>query len=159
MGFDVGAFIGNLILTFFAQDGHSNEGADRKLYKVWILKTISETWNLFYSKFTALWDKHQDGPGEAYLPEIYSNLDLQILIKKKYMDDVFHDTLGFGAAKMIRRIVGVSHVEDFESIKEADKRADCERKALNFAKTLLKDRRQFQNIEEVVSAIELLDTR
>ncbi|XP_073123426.1 methylthioribose kinase [Henckelia pumila] len=157
MGFDVGAFIGNLILAYFAQDGHSNEGADRKLYKVWILKTISETWNLFYTKFTALWDKHKDGPGEAYLPEIYSNLDLQILIKKKYMDNLFHDTLGFGAAKMIRRIVGVAHVEDFESIIEAGKRADCERKALNFTKTLLKDRRQFQNIEEVVSAIELLD--
>ncbi|XP_073022876.1 methylthioribose kinase 1-like [Primulina eburnea] len=144
MGFDVGAFIGNLILAYFAQDGHSNEGADRKLYKVWILKTISETWNLFNMKFTALWDKHKNGPGEAYLPEIYNNQDLQLLIKKKYMDDLFHDTLGFGAAKMIRRIVGVAHVEDFESIKEASKRADCERKALNFAKTLLKDRRQFQ---------------
>ncbi|XP_075520984.1 methylthioribose kinase-like [Primulina tabacum] len=159
MGFDVGAFIGNLILAYFAQDGHSNEGADRKLYKVWILKTISETWNLFNMKFTALWDKHKDGPGEAYLPEIYNNQDLQLLIKKKYMDDLFHDTLGFGAAKMIRRIVGVAHVEDFESIKEASKRADCERKALNFAKTLLKDRRQFQKIEEVVSALQLLNTR
>ncbi|XP_073270143.1 methylthioribose kinase-like [Primulina huaijiensis] len=159
MGFDVGAFIGNLILAYFAQDGHSNEGADRKLYKVWILKTISETWNLFNMKFTALWDKHKDGPGEAYLPEIYNNQDLQLLIKKKYMDDLFHDTLGFGAAKMIRRIVGVAHVEDFESIKEASKRADCERKALNFAKTLLKDMRQFQKIEEVVSAIQLLNTR
>ncbi|KZV45982.1 methylthioribose kinase [Dorcoceras hygrometricum] len=157
-GFDVGAFIGNLILAYFAQDGHSNNGADRKLYKVWILKTITETWNLFYTKFTALWDNHKDGPGEAYLSEIYNNLDLQLLIKKKYMDDLFHDTLGFGAAKMIRRIVGVAHVEDFESIKEASKRADCERKALNFAKTLLKERRQFQNIEKVVSAIELLDT-
>ncbi|XP_075504164.1 methylthioribose kinase-like [Primulina tabacum] len=157
MGFDVGAFIGNLILAYFAQDGHSKEGADRKLYKVWILKTISETWNLFHTKFTALWDKHKDGPGEAYLPEIYNNLDLQLLIKKKSMDDLFHDTLGFGAAKMIRRIVGVAHVEDFESIKEANKRADCERKALNFAKSLLKDRRQFHNINEVVSAIELLD--
>lgn len=58
---------------------------------------------------------------------------------------------------MYRRIVGVAHVEDFESIKEAAKRAECERKALNFAKTLLKERRNFHNITEVVTAIEDLD--
>ncbi|KAK6143561.1 hypothetical protein DH2020_023909 [Rehmannia glutinosa] len=157
MGFDIGAFIGNLILAYFAQDGHADEGSDRKAYKEWILKTISDTWNLFYKKFTALWDEHKDGPGEAYLPAIYNNPELLLLVKQKYMEDLFHDTLGFGAAKMIRRIVGVAHVEDFESIKEASKRADCERKALNFAKTLLKERRKFQNIGEVVTAIEHLD--
>lgn len=71
-------------------------------YKVWILKTITETWNLFYKKFTALWDEHKDGPGEAYLPAIYNNPDVQLLVKQKYMKELFHDTLGFGAAKMIR---------------------------------------------------------
>ncbi|KAL0387046.1 UNVERIFIED_CONTAM: Methylthioribose kinase [Sesamum radiatum] len=157
MGFDIGAFIGNLILAYFAQDGHAEKGNDRKLYKEWILKTISDTWNLFYRKFTALWDKNRDGPGEAYLPAIYNNPELQLLVQHKYMEDLFHDSLGFGAAKMIRRIVGVAHVEDFESIKEASKRADCERKALNFAKTLLKERKKFHSISEVVSAIEHLE--
>ncbi|KAL1544304.1 Methylthioribose kinase 1 [Salvia divinorum] len=157
MGFDIGAFIGNLILAYFSQDGHSEKEGARRLYKKWILKTILDTWNLFHTKFTALWDKHKDGSGEAYLPAIYNNPELQLLVKQKYMDDLFHDTLGFGAAKMIRRIVGVAHVEDFESIKEAAKRAECERKALNFAKTLLKERRNFHKINEVVSAIEDLD--
>ncbi|CAI9765591.1 unnamed protein product [Fraxinus pennsylvanica] len=159
MGFDIGAFVGNLILAYFAQDGHAVDGNDRKPYKVWILKTITETWNLFYKKFTALWDEHKDGPGEAYLPAIYNNPDVQLLVKQKYMKELFHDTLGFGAAKMIRRIVGVAHVADFESIKEAKKRAVCERKALNFAKNLLKERRDFQSISEVVSAMEQLDSQ
>lgn len=52
-----------------------------------------------------------------------------------------------------RRIFGVAHVEDFESIKEASKRAECERQALKFAKLLLKERRGFQSINDVVSAI------
>lgn len=51
----------------------------------------------------------------------------------------------------------MAHVEDLESIKEASKRAECERKALNFAKTLLKERKNFHNITEVVSAIEDID--
>nr|GLL28544.1 methylthioribose kinase-like [Ipomoea trifida] len=154
MGFDVGAFIGNLMLAFYAQDGHANQGNDRKSYKAWILKTIADTWNLFHKKFTALWDEHKDGPGEAYLPGIYNNSELQHLVREKYMTDLFHDTLGFGAAKMIRRIVGIAHVEDFESIPDAEKRANCEQQALNVAKLLLKERRKFQSIEQVVSTIQ-----
>lgn len=71
-------------------------------YKEWILRTIEDTWNLFHTKFVALWDKHKDGSGEAYLPAIYNNPELQHLVQKKYLEDVFHDSLGFGAAKMIR---------------------------------------------------------
>lgn len=51
----------------------------------------------------------------------------------------------------------MAHVEDFESIADAAKRADCERKALNFAKMLMKERRKFVSIEDVVSAIEQVD--
>lgn len=31
MGFDIGAFLGNLILAYFAQDGHADQGNDRKV--------------------------------------------------------------------------------------------------------------------------------
>ncbi|KMT01120.1 hypothetical protein BVRB_9g223720 [Beta vulgaris subsp. vulgaris] len=157
MGFDIGAFLGNLILAFFAQDGHANQENDRKTYKKWILKIFGETWNLFHKKFITLWNENKDGPGEAYLPHIYNNPDVWQLIQTNYMRDLFHDSLGFGSAKMIRRIVGVAHVEDFESIADAAKRADCERKALNFAKMLMKERRKFVSIEDVVSAIEQVD--
>ncbi|CAK9318039.1 unnamed protein product [Citrullus colocynthis] len=153
MGFDIGAFLGNLILAFFSQDGHAVEGNDRKLYKEWILRTIEETWNLFRKKFVGLWELHKDGPGEAYLPAIYNNPELQQLVQNKYLTDLFHDSLGFGAAKMIRRIVGVAHVEDFESINDPSKRAGRERRALELAKLLLKKRRSFNSISQVISAI------
>ena len=71
-------------------------------YKEWILQTIEDTWNLFYDKFIALWDEHRNGAGEAYLPTIYNNPEVQLLAQKRYMTDLFHDSLGFGAAKMIR---------------------------------------------------------
>ncbi|KAJ0514224.1 putative S-methyl-5-thioribose kinase [Helianthus annuus] len=151
MGFDVGAFIGNLFLAYFAQDGHAEKGNDRKTYKAWIIDTIADTWNLFYKKFTTLWDIHKEGPGEAYLHEIYNDAELWELVKQKYMIDLFHDSLGFAATKMIRRIVGVAHVEDFESITEPVKRAECERRALDFAKNLMKKRRSFNTITDVIS--------
>nr|CAD1823123.1 unnamed protein product [Ananas comosus var. bracteatus] len=154
MGFDIGAFLGNLILAYFSQDGHANEGHDRKAYKQWILRTIVETWDLFQKKFISLWDEHKDGKGEAYLISIYNKPELWISLQQKYLKDLFHDALGFGAAKMIRRIVGIAHVEDFESIADASKRASCERNALNCAKRLLKERRQFETVGQVISVIQ-----
>lgn len=53
-------------------------------------------------KFVALWDKHKEGSGEAYLPAIYNSDELLQLVQKKFMKDLFHDALGFGSAKMIR---------------------------------------------------------
>ncbi|OIV91116.1 hypothetical protein TanjilG_30338 [Lupinus angustifolius] len=153
MGFDIGAFLGNLILAFFAQDGHATESNDRKAYKEWILKTIEDTWNLFHQKFIALWDEHKNGAGEAYLPGIYNNSEVQLLVQKKYITDLFHDSIGFGAAKMIRRIVGVAHVEDLESITDAAKRAASERRALDLAKTLLKERRKYEGISDIIATI------
>nr|XP_043615847.1 methylthioribose kinase-like isoform X2 [Erigeron canadensis] len=152
MGFDVGAFLGNLFLAYFSQDGHADERNDRKTYKAWIIDTIVDTWNFFNKKFTNLWDIHKEGPGEAYLHEVYNDLELRELVKQKYMYDSFHDSLGFAAANMIWRIVGFSHVEDYESIIDLVKRADCERRALDFAKTLMKKRRTFNKITDVVSA-------
>ncbi|KAK4284538.1 hypothetical protein QN277_001355 [Acacia crassicarpa] len=154
IGFDVGAFLGNLMLAYFSQDGHADQANDRKAFKAWILKTIEESWNLFHDRFIALWDEHRNGPGEAYLPSIYDNSEVLLLAQKRYMADLFHDTLGFGSAKMIRRIVGVAHVEDIESISNVSKRASCERRALDFAKMILKERRKYEGITEVVAAIQ-----
>nr|AAT06025.1 methylthioribose kinase [Oryza sativa Japonica Group] len=157
MGYDIGAFLGNLILAYFSQDGHADQANDRKVYKKWILKTIEDSWNLFHKKFVELWNKHKDGNGEAYLPPIYNSSELLRLAQKKYMTSLFHDSLGFGSAKMIRRIVGIAHVEDFESIEDASKRASCERRALNCAKAILKGRRQFESIGQVIVHVQSFD--
>ncbi|KAJ0077037.1 hypothetical protein Patl1_35400 [Pistacia atlantica] len=155
MGFDIGAFLGNLILAYFAQDGHANQRNDRKSYKEWILRTLEETWTLFHKKFTALWDQHKGGSGEAYIPEIYNNPEIQQLAQQKFMKDLFHDTLRYGAAKMIRigglwvwpmlRILNQLRMPENEQLRE--------QRALEFAKMLLKERRKFQAMAEVVSAI------
>ncbi len=39
--------------------------------------------------------------------------------------------------KMIRRIVGIAHVADLESIEDADVRSQCEKRSLLFARTLV----------------------
>jgi 5-methylthioribose kinase len=153
MGFDVGAFLGNLALSFFSQDGHATFEGEREGYKLWILKTIGETWQLFERKFLALWDQNW-GSGDAYVGEVYNSKEVRDLAQIAYMSELFQDSLGFAAAKMIRRIVGIAHVEDLESIEDVEKRATCEQRALNFAKHLLKERSQYSDIGQVISAIQ-----
>ena len=60
----------------------------------------------------------------------------------------------FGHLLIDRRIVDVAHVEDFESITDASRHADCECRALEMEKLLLKERRKFHAITEVISAIQ-----
>ena len=60
--------------------------------------------------------------------------------------------LGFGACKMIRRILGFAHVIDFECIQDADLRADCEASALSMARMLLTNPRQFRSVNDVIDA-------
>src|SRR5258708_31682512 len=61
--------------------------------------------------------------------------------------------LGFGACKMIRRILGFAHVIDFESIQDAALRADCEASALAMAHTLLTHPERFQSVDDVIDAV------
>lgn len=157
MGFDLGAFIGNLFLSYCSQDGHGTSIGDRDKYKSWLLQTVQETWDLFAKKFTGLWnDSWDSGAGDAYLPEIYNSPSLRLLAQKQYMGELLQDTVGFAAAKMIRRIVGIAHVEDLESIEDADLRARCERKALNLAKSLLRKRRSLSGMDEVLRLVEVM---
>jgi 5-methylthioribose kinase len=53
---------------------------------------------------------------------------------------------------MIRRILGLAHVLDLESIKDPDRRAQCERLALRLARALMVERARFGSIQEVTQA-------
>ena len=53
---------------------------------------------------------------------------------------------------MIRRIVGIAHVEDFEGVADADTRARCERKALQFGRRMLVDTAHFRDVDVLCAA-------
>lgn len=66
------------------------------------------------------------------------------------------DTIGFAACKMIRRVGGIAHVEDFEAIADADVRAACERRVLAFGRTLLSEAGRFTTMRDVAAAAQAL---
>ncbi len=52
MAFDVGKFIGNLLLALFASDGHNADGS-RGAQQAWICSSIAEFWTTFSKRCAA----------------------------------------------------------------------------------------------------------
>src|SRR6202007_3023424 len=44
MGFDVGAVIANLLMAYFASDGHARVPGERGAFETWVLETIEKVW-------------------------------------------------------------------------------------------------------------------
>lgn len=143
MGFDVGAFIANLFMAYFSQSERD--------YGDWILQQVRAVWDNFSRKFSTLWMDRAGG--ELYNNRLYADAPgLKEMALQARLSDIFEDALGFAGCKIIRRIFGLAHVEDFESIENPDTRAACERKAVAFARRLVLERGQFKTIESVIKA-------
>jgi 5-methylthioribose kinase len=154
MGFDTGAVIGNLLLSYFSQDGHAETPGARRDYQEWILQQAENVWTGFAERFLALWNSNA-ASGDAYPKALFADEPGRRAyagLQYGYMRRLFADTLGFAAAKMIRRILGLAHVLDLESIKDPDRRAQCERRALRLARTLMVERGRFGSIQEATQA-------
>jgi len=154
MGFDTGAVIGNLLLSYFSQAGHAEAPGARRDYQEWILEQAEAVWTQFAARFLALWNSAA-AAGDAYPKALFADEAGRRAfagVQHSYLRRLFADTLGFAAAKMIRRILGLAHVLDLESIKDPDLRARCERRVLCLARTLMVERARFGAIQEVTQA-------
>ncbi|NNM62832.1 MAG: S-methyl-5-thioribose kinase [Steroidobacteraceae bacterium] len=154
VGFDLGAFVGNLLLSWCAQPGHAAQGDDRAGLRKWILDQIGAFWSAFQHEFLRLW--RNEAHGDAWPAALFPGPDDATALQsaqKAYLDSLFTDMLGFAACKMIRRIVGFAHVADLERISNAHLRASCERSALAIAVELLTRTATFHTIEDVLETL------
>jgi 5-methylthioribose kinase len=153
MGFDVGAIVANFLLNYFSQDGHETSPGSREAYRDWVLATLEEIWTMFRAKFLALW--RQNPTGDAYPASLFqgpageSRLEIE---RQAYMDRLWADTVGFAAAKMIRRILGLAHNIDLEWIEDKDVRATCEARALTLARDMMVNTAHYPSIRAVTDA-------
>jgi len=154
IGFDLGAFFGNLLLSWYSQPGHATAIGARAAYREWILRQAKIFWETFRECFLGLWS--EEAKGDAFPAAMFSTPgDIATLqsARSAFLDSLFADMLGFGACKMIRRILGFAHVIDFESIQDAALRADCEAGALAMAHTLLTHPERFRSVDDVIDAV------
>jgi 5-methylthioribose kinase len=154
IGFDVGAFLANLMLSYFAQAGHPGESDAIAAYRNWLLDTIEAVWTLFEDKFLALW--RTCATGDAFVAGLFADPAGAAALethRQATMARIFADSVGFAGAKMVRRILGLAHVEDLESIEDPQLRAACESNALQLARQLMLDRAAIGNIGQLRARI------
>jgi len=153
MGFDIGAVVANFLINFFAQDGHEAEHGARNFYREWVLAALEQIITLFRDKFLLLW--RENPTGDAYPailfagPEGEARLEVE---RQAYMDRLWQDTVGFAAAKMIRRILGLAHNIDLEWIEDKDRRATCEARVLTLARDMMVNADRYPTIRSVTDA-------
>jgi 5-methylthioribose kinase len=138
IGLDLGAFVGNLLISYFSQPGHANADDDRRSYQEWLLAQIHLFWTHFRARFLDLW--RANGNGDVLNSALFSDSASAAVLeaeRQRYMDQLFHDMVGFAAVKMIRRIFSFAHVADFDSIADPDIRSACEAGALSLAHNIL----------------------
>jgi 5-methylthioribose kinase len=160
IGFDLGAFFGNLLLSWYSQPGHATSNDDRLAYQDWILDQARTFWETFRSRFLALWAGH--AMGDAWPAAMFCAAgDIAALesARNAFLNSLFADMLGFAACKMIRRILGFAHVIDFERIPDAALRGCCEADALALAHLLLTHPGQFRSVDDVIDAVPRIGKR
>jgi 5-methylthioribose kinase len=161
MGFDVGAFLANVLLAYFSQDGHEKTGGgDRSASRAWLLETFTQTWHTFERRFLELWDEKGVADGTAGITpaSVYGESAGEEALRaaqKAYVKGVLRDSLAFAGAKMTRRVVGIAHVADLESIADPDVRAKCELAALACGRRLILEADEL-SIDDVAAAAESL---
>lgn len=153
MGFDIGAVLGNLLMSYFSQDGHATPGSPREAYQDWVLATTEEVWSRFRQEFLSLW--RDKAAGDAYPQALFADGPAKVRLEEErqaYVNRLFADSIGFAAAKTIRRILGLAHNIDFEWIKDADMRALCEMRALRLARDMMVHTERYRDIGAVIAA-------
>jgi len=153
MGFDLGAVLGNLIMSYLASVGHERSPGERRSFEAWVLETIEHLWAEFFRKFVELWNA--EGRGDAYPATLFAGHAGAARLEAErqiYMDRLFRDTVAFSAAKIIRRILGLAHNIDFEWIEDPRLRAICEARSLRLARAMMLDAPSFRTIGAVTKA-------
>ncbi len=134
-----------LILNFCSHEGHTLNRNERLQYQEYLLNTVEKIWTVFEKEFRTLWQEK----------EKESSVSIQ-----GYQDDyllrLLQDCLGYAGCKMMRRVIGLAHVPDLESIRNPKLRATGERLALGIGQQLVLKRETVRKISDLTSLVRLI---
>jgi 5-methylthioribose kinase len=158
MGFDLGVLIANFLMAYLAQPGHAASAGGRDAYRGYLLEQIAAIWTSFSEEFAQLWRmRATPGRGDLCNPRLAVDAPaFEDVARAARLEAVWQDALGFAGCEMIRRIVGLAHVADFEAIAAPETRARCERHAIELARELLLRRTRFGTLARLIDAASMI---
>jgi 5-methylthioribose kinase len=142
MGFDIGAVFANLLLNYAAHEGHTLDPKEREAYQAYLLEVVAEVWSVFEEEFRTLWEEKAQEP----YAKVPGYLDT-------YLQSVLQDTAGYTGCKMMRRVIGLAHVYDLESVADPALRAKGETLALAIGQELILQRGNLCSINDMITLV------
>ena len=145
IGFDVGIYLANLVMSYFSLEKNEN------VYRDYVRNMIKDTWNMFALKFKTnmVENKKKRESLQWNYPNGMKHFEGYV---DEFIKDIFDDSVGFMACEMFRRTVGLAKVADVAGIEDLQRRALVETKILNCASKLITSK--YSSIDEVVKEIE-----
>jgi 5-methylthioribose kinase len=148
MGFDIGAVIANLLLNYCSHAGHTLDQKERLQYQDYLLNTVEKIWTAFEEEFRNLWKEKVDSPYASI--QGYDDY---------YLLHLLQDAVGYAGCEMMRRVIGLAHVPDLESIDDPKLRAKGERLALAIGQQLVLRRGTARKISDLTSLVKDVKNR
>ncbi len=145
MGFDIGALLANLVMSWVAHGVHRHDA-----YQEWILTTIEAFWHTFENTFLALWHAT---PQSALLTQGFASPELVAHYQELYMLQLFQESIGFAGCKILRRQFGIAGVEDIRGIADAALREEANRHAIAIGRHFIMNYLHVKNIGDMMSLI------
>lgn len=138
MGFDIGLIIGNMVLSLCSHFIQNNLNSVN-----YCLNAIEIIWQTFESKFTTLAKEHTQDL--AFKNDIYINHTIK---------NIFADTLGYTGCEVIRRIIGLAHVEDLDGMENKTLKNKAEILALTIGQQFILEQNQLHTIDNVIQKLQ-----
>ena len=146
MGFDVGALIANLVMSWIS---HTAQDNDRR-YSDLILETINNVWQRFDEKFRTLWNETEES---ALLTKGFANDEILNTYQEQYMQMLLQESIGFAGCKIIRRQFGIAGVEDIRGIEDDVVREKANRLAVSIGERFIKQYHTVKTIDDIIQLI------
>lgn len=158
ISFDVGMLIANFWMSYFSQAGHETAPGARDEMRLYLLETIETLWDTFRSEFAHLW--RTERRGILYQASLFEDRQDPLAAEQALnivIDEIWSEMLGFAGIEIHRRILGLAHNADFETIADPERRACCESKALKLGRHLAVNRQRIHSLRDIRTAVERLE--
>lgn len=158
MGFDIGMLVGNFLMAFHAMPAHLADETARAAYQDWLLEVVEDIWTTFSKEFRTLWQTERTGI--LYPHTLYEDQGQSAVAQdacNQVLAEIWSDLLGFAGVEMHRRILGLAHVAEFDTIEDADTRARLEEKSLRLGRDIVLRRREIADIDTLIGLVRASD--
>ena len=138
MGFDIGMLTANYLMAYFSQPAHRAED-ELHDYQEWLLRVVTDTSAAFDAEFHRLWGSERSGmlyPARLFEDQGQSSEPARDAV----LAAIWRDALGFCGIEMHRRILGLAHNADFETIEDPRARAPLEARSLMMGRAVVLER-------------------